>query len=722
MIYVVSKYSVTKDREPTELPEIKNVEITEITGLSNITTNSEFIDSITFEGNQLIYKKATVELNDNVKFKVVIPEDSKERYGIITNKTLFTFHKDFNNFNITNEVIDINSRAIEIQVSHKNGIKMRTNKMNKIVTTYMTNKKFKINQTFMHEGFKIYILDVSIDDKKSAYIAENPSVYLTSTNIVLYDGKITLTRNHKIEFEVLSSVIKIITYSETIRAIASKIILDENKLYSLNEEYTLVYLTNCGTYNKIKYRIKCVSLEEKKICDNKINKNSVIKNKLSQEDLYKILLLTIVNTNTLSTVVETKKYLIKSITLRVAKRKGFGFGSIFDDSPKAETLNKSDITKFLKDKDEHILSVKSKIIYDPYELEVIDYSLFDRDMSEADKLRNFVFKINDDAEIIFEKSDVKIVETTTDNGFTLNIETIKKLPEMLREMGMGGIESYITKIIREVLITRTNLLPKAISALIKPSKGIIMHGPPGTGKTTLAKNMASILGCDEAHINKITATEILSMWHGKSEENARELFRPAIEEYKKHGENSKLYFLIIDEIDAIIGKRENHAISQIRSSIVNQLLGLMDGLVRCDNIIVVGITNRLDSIDKAMLRPGRFGCHIEVGLPNTAQRREIIKIYYDKIHSAKVIADIDIDHFAIVTDGFSCADIENLFSICLAKYYEKMMMKSEVDESDIISSDELMLLVHDHISESPYDPEITRSTVARALESIMHKI
>ena len=80
------------------------------------------------------------------------------------------------------------------------------------------------------------------------------------------------------------------------------------------------------------------------------NKNSVIKNKLSEEDLYKILLLTTVITNTLSTVVETKKHLIKSITLMVTKRKGFDFGSIFDDSPKDETLNKSDIITFLKKK------------------------------------------------------------------------------------------------------------------------------------------------------------------------------------------------------------------------------------------------------------------------------------------------------------------------------------------------------------------------------------
>jgi ATP-dependent 26S proteasome regulatory subunit len=288
---------------------------------------------------------------------------------------------------------------------------------------------------------------------------------------------------------------------------------------------------------------------------------------------------------------------------------------------------------------------------------------------------------------IIDQSDNKSNKITCTN---LDIELIRNFSKKIKEHNMGGMDIHINKIIREVLISRTNIIDKSILKNMKKSNGIILHGPPGTGKTTFAKNIGKILNCNQSNIHILTSTEILNKYIGQSEENARVLFEPAISDYKKYGDNSPLHLIIIDEIDAILGCRNNGTESNIKDSVVNQFLGLLDGINTTSNYIIIGITNLLTKIDKAILRPGRFGCHIYIGLPDNEQRKDIIEININKFNSNNMVfEDLDIEHLVKMTDNFSGADIENIFTQALNKYiYYKLddscnikkILQSDIDE------------------------------------------
>ena len=258
----------------------------------------------------------------------------------------------------------------------------------------------------------------------------------------------------------------------------------------------------------------------------------------------------------------------------------------------------------------------------------------------------------------------------------------------MEENGMYGVEDYIDQIIMEVLITKTNAINKKVIQLVKPAKGIILYGPPGTGKTTLAKNLAVILGDeDPSKVKMITSTEVLSKWHGQSEENVRELFEDSIKAFEKYGKDSPLYFLIIDEIDAVLSHRGESAGNSVHDPIVNQFLGLMDGLVESSNLIVIGITNRLDRLDNACLRPGRFGCKIEIDLPTLEQRIKIWEKYYQKIFDADIIeSKVDCNRLAKLSDKYTGADIEYIFDSSIKQYIINVLDNKErkITERDLV--------------------------------------
>jgi SpoVK/Ycf46/Vps4 family AAA+-type ATPase len=225
-------------------------------------------------------------------------------------------------------------------------------------------------------------------------------------------------------------------------------------------------------------------------------------------------------------------------------------------------------------------------------------------------------------------------------------------------------------------LTRTNLVDENLIDLIEPTKGVILYGPPGTGKTTLARNIGKIFGASGSRIKRMTATEIKSKWHGESEGNIRKLFELAIKEYELYGDNAPLHILIIDEIDAILGSRGDSCSSNIKDSIVNQFLGEMDGLVQFANCIIIGITNRLELLDQACLRPGRFGCHIHVDLPNESQRKLIFESFHKKLERAGIISDIRLFNYELIsslTQGMSGAGIKNIYQLCVSEHVNKKM-------------------------------------------------
>merc|ERR1719499_946838 len=194
------------------------------------------------------------------------------------------------------------------------------------------------------------------------------------------------------------------------------------------------------------------------------------------------------------------------------------------------------------------------------------------------------------------------------------------------EMGIGGLSKEFGNIFRRAFAARV-FPPHVVRDLgINHVRGMLLHGPPGTGKTLIARQLAKFLKAAEPKI--VNGPEILSKYVGQAEENIRTLFADAEKEYKQQGDNSQLHVVIFDEIDSICKARGSKSDSTgVHDSIVNQLLSKIDGVDALNNILLIGMTNRKDLIDDALLRPGRLEVHVEISLPDEDGRVQILNIH-----------------------------------------------------------------------------------------------
>ncbi|RLG21618.1 AAA family ATPase [Candidatus Micrarchaeota archaeon] len=190
---------------------------------------------------------------------------------------------------------------------------------------------------------------------------------------------------------------------------------------------------------------------------------------------------------------------------------------------------------------------------------------------------------------------------------------------------------------------------------IKPPRGVFVYGPPGCGKTLLAKAVANE---SEANFISVKGPELLSKWVGESEKAVREIFRKA--------RQAAPCIIFFDEIDAVAPVRGTYAGSHVTESVVNQLLTEMDGLEELKDVVVIAATNRPDMVDPALLRPGRFDRHIVIGIPDFDTRKEIFKVHTKRMPLAK---DVDIERLAKETENYSGADIE---AVCREAAYNAL--------------------------------------------------
>jgi transitional endoplasmic reticulum ATPase len=208
---------------------------------------------------------------------------------------------------------------------------------------------------------------------------------------------------------------------------------------------------------------------------------------------------------------------------------------------------------------------------------------------------------------------------------------------------IGGLDDEL-ELVRE-LIELPLSEPEVFTRLgIEPPKGVLLHGPPGTGKTLIAKAVANEV---DATFLTVSGPEIMSKYKGESEEKLREKFEAAAEDAPA--------IVFFDEIDSIAGKRDDGG--DVESRVVGQLLSLMDGLDARGDVIVIGATNRVDALDPALRRGGRFDREIEIGVPGEAGRREILDVHTRRMPLAD---GVDIDKLAARTHGFVGADLESL--------------------------------------------------------------
>ena len=241
-----------------------------------------------------------------------------------------------------------------------------------------------------------------------------------------------------------------------------------------------------------------------------------------------------------------------------------------------------------------------------------------------------------------------------------------KIPRVTYE-DIGGLDEAIKQIREMVELPLKH--PELFERLgIEAPKGVLLHGPPGTGNTLLAKAVANETN---ANFYSLSGPEIMSKYYGESEENLRRIFKEAIENAPS--------IIFIDEIDSIAPKREE-VTGEVERRVVAQLLALMDGLEERGKVVVIGATNRINAIDPALRRPGRFDREIEIGIPDKKGRREILEIHTRGMPLAK---DVNLDKLAEMTHGFSGADLEALCKEAAMRALRRILPEIDLEAEKI---------------------------------------
>jgi len=248
-------------------------------------------------------------------------------------------------------------------------------------------------------------------------------------------------------------------------------------------------------------------------------------------------------------------------------------------------------------------------------------------------------------------------------------EQVKEAPRAIPRIAyedIGGLRPVIQKVREMIELPLRH--PELFERLgVEAPKGVLLHGPPGTGKTLLAKAVASETN---ANFYSIGGPEIMSKFYGESEERLREIFKEAQENAPS--------IIFIDEIDSIAPKREE-VTGEVEKRVVSQLLSVMDGLQSRGKVVVIGATNRINSIDPALRRPGRFDREIEIGVPDRDGRLEILQIHT----RGMPLEDVDLKKLADVTHGFVGADLEALAKEAAIRALRRILPEINLEAENI---------------------------------------
>ncbi|THF96848.1 hypothetical protein TEA_022342 [Camellia sinensis var. sinensis] len=275
--------------------------------------------------------------------------------------------------------------------------------------------------------------------------------------------------------------------------------------------------------------------------------------------------------------------------------------------------------------------------------------------------------ISPDTYIVFQASNssgIKIVnqrEAASSNIF-------KHKEFNLESLGIGGLGAEFADIFRRAFASRV-FPPHVTSKLgIKHVKGMLLYGPPGTGKTLMARQIGKMLNGKEPKI--VNGPEVLSKFVGETEKNVRDLFADAEQDQRTQGDQSDLHVIIFDEIDAICKSRgSTRDGTGVHDSIVNQLLTKIDGVESLNNVLLIGMTNRKDLLDEALLRPGRLEVQVEISLPDEPGRLQILQIHTNKMKENSFLApDVNLQELGISSCFGAMVKFLNMemeFRICM---------------------------------------------------------
>src|SRR5689334_21322325 len=265
--------------------------------------------------------------------------------------------------------------------------------------------------------------------------------------------------------------------------------------------------------------------------------------------------------------------------------------------------------------------------------------------------------INDSTKTTVSEENAKALQISKEGG----------VPSITYE-DIGGFREEVARVREMIELPLRH--PELFKRLgVEAPKGVLLHGPPGTGKTLLAKAVANETN---ANFYTIGGPEIMSKYYGESEEKLRNIFEQA--------EKNAPSIIFIDEIDSIAPKREESG--ELERRIVSQLLSVMDGMSSRGKVVVIGATNRINAIDPALRRPGRFDREIEIGVPDRDGRLEVLQIHTRGMPLAK---DVDLEKLADISHGFVGADLQALSKEAAMRALRRVLPQIDLSSESIPS-------------------------------------
>lgn len=388
---------------------------------------------------------------------------------------------------------------------------------------------------------------------------------------------------------------------------------------------------------------------------------------------------------------------IEDITFKLKEIPSFGlFGKINDKSKHIFELKKlRSIIKNIFPK-KIACKLSKEITYEGYKCNIIvdNFNLKDKEQQKNKGKYGF-------CGLITNETKIKVITSSNNKNFVINnndIEEIPKDPIGELEKYVGGISEELKVVTRTICLSRGKLRNEFRIRGLKAAKGIVFHGPPGTGKTTLARNIGKLLNCDGERFQLISGPEIFNKWVGESEANIRKLFKPAKDAWKKKEIDAPMYMIVIDEIDAILPARGKSSGNSVRDTVVNQFLTELDGLEQFENLICIGTTNRLELLDPAAIRPGRLGIHVKIDFPDRNGRIKIFEIHTRKLKEGNRLVNVNFSKLADITENFNGADIESVVQQASTYSLERLNKLEIIDES--------MIQTHGNITHADFERAI----------------